>query len=77
MRLSEMKIINNRVVKPVSTTLENPTTYFNCIIKDSNLTETCNNKYINCLILNCTIDNINNTDEFFNCYYEKCEFKGN
>lgn len=77
MRLSEMKIINYRIVKPASTTLEKPTTYFNCIIKDSDLTKTCNNKYINCLILNCTIDNINNKDEFFNCYYENCEFENN
>ena len=77
MRLSEMNLINYRIVKPASTSLEKPRIYFCCIIKDSDLTKTCNNKYINCLILTCTVDNINNTDVFFNCYYENCEFEIN
>ena len=74
---NKIKIVYNRIINQVSTTLEKPTIYFDCVIKDTNLTETYNNKYINCLIFNCNIDNINNTDKFFNCYYEDCEFEIN
>ena len=71
---NKTKIVHNRIINQVSTTLEKPTIYFDCVIKDTNLTETYNNKYINCLIFNCNINNINNTDKFFNCYYEDCEY---
>lgn len=68
------KIVHNRIINQVSKTLEEPTLYFDCIIKDSDLTKDYNNKYINCLIYCCKIDMYANSRSFFNCYYEACKY---